>query len=29
MQRAQREKAQQYGIRYKGYDPSTAKTRGY
>ncbi len=29
MQRSQREKAMQYGIRYKGYDPSTAKTRGY
>tara|TARA_Y100000590_G_scaffold92893_1_gene105149 strand:+ start:13143 stop:13499 length:357 start_codon:yes stop_codon:yes gene_type:complete len=29
MQKAQRDRAMQYGIRYKNYDPSTAKTRGY
>ena len=28
MQKAQREKAMQYGIRYKNYDPSSAKIRG-
>ena len=28
MQKSQREKAMQYGIRYKNYDPNSSKLRG-
>ena len=29
MMKAQRERAMEYGIRFKNYDPNTARTRGY
>ena len=28
MQKSQREKAREYGIRYKNYDPNASKSRG-